>query len=93
MISYEMIFAEIEKQIQFAKDGTSDQKSRESLAAIKALCDVALQSKESQVTSAAPTTYVAPPQTVVPPQQSVVTTSQVNKIHEEDANGDSLFDF
>ncbi|MER2237904.1 MAG: DUF5327 family protein, partial [Psychrobacillus sp.] len=42
MISNRQILMQIEKQLQEAKTASGEQSIRESLAAIKALCDVAL---------------------------------------------------
>lgn len=97
MISYDMIIAELEKQLLHAKQSQTDQQKREVLTAMKALCDVALQSKGSapiQSQFVQPTMMTAAP--VSPTMQqsaAVVLPNQVNKLQEEDANGDSLFDF
>lgn len=89
MISYDAIIVELQKQAQQAQQAPSAQQKREALAAIRALCDVALQNGEL------PTTPTATP-SFVPKQQPVQTPPTItteNKLHEPDANGDSLFDF
>lgn len=94
MISYDMIIAELEKQLQEAKNTQSEQKKRESLTAIKALCEVALQS--SSMTAQTPSIQPMMTAPVMPVMQQSTTTispNQGKKLHEEDANGDSLFDF
>lgn len=97
MISYDMIIAELEKQLLHAKQSQTDQQKREALTAMKALCDVALQSKEAVPTQSQ---FVQPTMTVsgsasstMQQSAAVVLPNQVNKLQEEDANGDSLFDF
>ena len=96
MISYETIITEIQKHAGIATG--SDAKIREELAAIRALCDVALADNHT----AAPTQTVVPQQPVqqmhyVPVEPAVIQQAApslpTKKIHEEDANGDSLFDF
>lgn len=78
------VLMEIEKHTMNAR--TADPaKMRESVAAIRALCDLLLDEgpgKEQQPPRAMPLTS---------PQ--VPSVSTVNKVKEEDANGDSLFDF
>lgn len=94
MISYDMIIAELEKQLYEAKNTQSEQQKREALSAIKALCDVALQSEKtaaaSPIVQPAMTAMIAP---VMQQSPTVISPNQVNKLQEEDANGDSLFDF
>lgn len=95
MISYETIITEIQKHAGVATG--SDAKIREELAAIRALCDVALADNQ-----AAPTQKVVAQQPIqqmqyVPAEPPVIQQAApslpTKKIHEEDANGDSLFDF
>lgn len=96
MISYDMIIAELEKQINNAKQTSSAQSKREALAAVRALCDVALQSEDIAAHRTSAVQVVTPTTTPMPVMQqasAVVSPNQVNKLVEEDANGDSLFDF
>ncbi len=69
MISYDAIIKELQKQIAQAQQAASTSEKREAFSAMRALCDVALQTNEPPV------------------------PTQANKLHEPDANGDSLFDF
>lgn len=77
MISNEQILNQIEKQIHKAKMETNGQATREAFAAIRALCDVVLDSTTS----------------VSPIQSAPVISAQPITLKENDANGESLFDF
>lgn len=81
MISNQQIVSQIEKQLQAARQNTNDQLVRESLAAIKALCELALDSSSRVEMSQ----VISSPKMAEP---SVGT-----RVREEDANGDSIFDF
>ncbi|WP_298824230.1 YwdI family protein [uncultured Planococcus sp.] len=79
------ILNEIDKHTMRARSG-DPAKVRESVAAIRALCDLLLEDDQPAVTKETPRAVpLASPQ----PQ----TVSAVNKLKEEDANGDSLFEF
>jgi hypothetical protein len=97
MISYEVIVTEIAKHITQAQSATSDAYIREELSAIRALCDVALQSEEAKLPSSPNFPKLTTKSVVNPlPQQTSGQVSQslmVNKLQEDDANGDSIFDF
>lgn len=80
MISHQSVLLEIERQMSAAKQGQSEADIKASLTAIQALCNVALNNPiEPQRLSQA---QVVTPQTIAQP-----------KLEEDDANGDSLFDF
>ncbi|MFJ7825601.1 YwdI family protein [Psychrobacillus sp. NPDC096623] len=82
MISNDQLLMQIDKQLQQAKVTRNAQTKREALAAIRALCDLALESVPSPFPQ---DTSVAIP--VAP------TIQQTVALKEEDANGESLFDF
>lgn len=86
MISNRQILLQIEKQLQEAKAVSGDQSIRESLAAIKALCDVALTVPLPE----SPKVHV--PSTMMVTKSNVLTAPSTT-LKEEDANGESLFDF
>lgn len=90
MISYHTLLSSMDALVQGAKQASSEQQLREQLAAIRALCDVALQN-EAQSTNQS-TTQVREVQ-----QQASIQVSPAivpsNKLQEQDANGDSIFDF
>lgn len=93
-----MIIAELEKQIVYAKRTLSLQEKREALTAVRALCDVALQSEmPTKQTLQQVNTSVIPTMqqntTVMQKSSTMNTQNQANKLIEADANGDSLFDF
>lgn len=81
MISSEQILMQIEKQLHKAKMETNEQSTREALVAIRALCDVVLDSSAT----------LPPVLSTVPTAPKVSTQSSVLK--EDNANGESLFDF
>lgn len=83
MISYEQLLMQIDKHLKNARINGNEQSVRESLVAIKAICDVGL---EAQIPSqASPTRSVQTTSTILPTQPVA--------LKEEDANGESLFDF
>ncbi|MER1957568.1 MAG: YwdI family protein [Solibacillus sp.] len=88
MITQQTILTQIDKLTAEARQ-LPEQQAREKFAAIKALCEVVL----AESTAVTPQqTYVAPIAKPAPVfTQPVAIPSQ--KLQEEDANGDSLFDF
>lgn len=78
------ILTEIEKHTAQAKNA-EPARVRESVAAIRALCDLLLNDEPLPESSRPKALPLASPQ--------VQTVSSINKLKEEDANGDSLFEF
>lgn len=78
------ILTEIEKHTAQAKNA-EPARVRESVAAIRALCDLLLNDEPLPESSRPKAMPLASPQ--------VQTVSSINKLKEEDANGDSLFEF
>ncbi|MFC4410722.1 YwdI family protein [Chungangia koreensis] len=74
------LLSEMEKQLAAAKTAGDEQMMREALSAIRSLCEVAL-SAESHPGSLKLTAQQSPP------------VLRHEKLQEEDANGDSIFDF
>lgn len=92
MISYETIVKQIEKHAIQAKQMRDEQQIREQLAAIRALCEVVLDDGQAVAKSSVVVPSVHNIQTTsMMMSQPLVTSSQ--KVEEEDANGESLFDF
>ncbi|MGE7917321.1 YwdI family protein [Viridibacillus sp. NPDC093762] len=99
MISHELIVTEIDKHLLQAKHAQNEQEIREALSAVRALCDVVLA--KSSETIARPlemqNSQVVQAQNIQSSQQMMQTqipaAITTNKLHEEDANGDSIFDF
>jgi len=83
MISNEQLLIQIDKHLKSAKVSENEQTFRESLVAIKALCDAGI---EVQMPLQAPITKRE--QTA-----STILSTQPVALKEEDANGDFLFDF
>ncbi|MBK3495699.1 YwdI family protein [Viridibacillus sp. YIM B01967] len=102
MISHEMIVAEIDKHMVQAKQAQNEQEIREALSAVRALCDVVLAKSAGFAT--APSKSLGKPMNEAlqiqstDSQQPLMLTQMpssltTNKLEEEDANGDSIFDF
>jgi hypothetical protein len=85
MISYKRLFGEIERYALKARETENEQELRELLIAVRALCDVALnEPKHPAVTEQGqPQLYATGGNRFLPSR----------KIEDEDANGDSIFDF
>lgn len=80
MISYNRLLSEIERYALKAKNAKNEQELREWLSAIRALCDVALNEKHPYTSN----------------QESSLEGNHLlpsAKLDDEDANGDSIFDF
>ena len=85
MIPLSRVVAEIEKQVSAARLRGDESAIRESLVAIRALCNVAL---EEQVE-----TRQAEPLRITQTAPAGTSVSAGERMKEDDANGDSLFDF
>lgn len=90
-ISIEKLLAKIEEELKLAKNSTKQENLREKVYSIKILCELILDEK----TTAQEVTHRSAP--VFQPQPSIqqpVSLQQAKKLDMEDeANGDSLFDF
>lgn len=94
-MNYEAILNEIEQQLKSARTTSETADIRARLTAIQALCNAALGGASCPASSAALT---------VQPSTATFVTSESNplpvtavapsvRLEEDDANGDSLFDF
>ncbi|WP_404348359.1 YwdI family protein [Sutcliffiella horikoshii] len=112
-ITIDKILARLESELERAIDTGNVQKKREHLAAIKSLCELALETDveedaftptraASQPAAAATTRSIqrapvsfeqAAPIYTPPTQPPTITNAPSKPIKEDDANGDSLFDF
>lgn len=88
MISYQAVLQQLEKQLDEAKKASSEQQIRESLTAVRALCDVVLAQPAE---GAKPQPKHIPQMLTQSPTQQMVYTAKIDE--EDGANGDSLFDF
>ncbi|WP_449538135.1 YwdI family protein [Ferdinandcohnia sp. Marseille-Q9671] len=88
-ISVTKILDKMQLELQTAKTEANEQKVRERLLAIRTLCDLVL---DEAPTASKPRRIEAIP--VQPPSAlPTATITNASKLKEEDANGDSLFDF
>ncbi len=95
MISYQTLLNEIEQLVSNAKNVNDEQQLREQLSAIRALCNVALTNGSSnQSPKRQPATTNLSNQSISS-QSMINNTSSLNgsMLQENDANGDSIFDF
>ena len=90
MITYETIVKQIEKLTAEAAHAATEQQAREKLAAIRALCDVVLDEK---ISSPKPASINSMSTTISSPVYTQPVAIPAQKLEEEDANGESLFDF
>lgn len=90
MITYETIVKQIDKLTTEAAHAVTEQQAREKLAAIRALCDVVLDEK---VISPKPASINSMSTTISSPVYTQPVAIPAQKLEEDDANGDSLFDF
>lgn len=90
MITYESIVKQIEKLTTEAAHAPTEQQAREKLAAIRALCDVVLDEK---IGSPKPASINSMSTTISSPVYTQPVAIPAQKLEEDDANGDSLFDF
>jgi len=87
MIPYQAVIQQLEKQLSGVKNAGNEQQIREALTAIRALCDVVLDSPDE--ISKAQSKHI-PQMLVSEPKPTSLYTA---KIEEDGANGDSIFDF
>ena len=96
-ISVEKLLMKIEEELKQAKNSSKQENLREKVYSIKILCELILDEKQNrQETPVAPVTTSAVYQPVMaqPSFQQPVSLNQPKKIEmENEANGDSLFDF
>jgi hypothetical protein len=94
-ISVEKLLAKIEEELKQAKTSTKQEQLREKVYSIKILCELILDEKQVSREIQVNPTPVYQPIMAQPTFQSQPTTlNQPKKIEMDDeANGDSLFDF
>ncbi|MEK4630000.1 MAG: YwdI family protein [Solibacillus sp.] len=96
MITYNTIVEQIEKLAIEASKSTNEQYVREQLTAIRALCDVVLVQKNTQATKSQVITgamNVVNSNSVIASTFAQPLLNSSQKLDEDDANGESLFDF
>lgn len=92
-ISVNQLLLKMENELHKAKSAQGTSQLRENVHSIKVLCELILEENQSGVTGNLAGTTNSPAvskqtSTVVP-----VTSLTTQKLDEEEANGDSLFDF
>ncbi|MEC1522003.1 YwdI family protein [Neobacillus niacini] len=93
-ISVDKLLRKIEEELTLAKNSTKQENLREKVYSIKILCELILDEKQRQQEAPLKPVPAYQPVTVQPSFQQPVTLNQPKKLEMEDeANGDSLFDF
>ncbi|MEH6991637.1 YwdI family protein [Neobacillus drentensis] len=93
-ISVEKLLLKIEEELRLAKNSTKQENLREKVYSIKILCELILDDKQDQQESKPIPLAAFQPVVAQPSFQQPVSLNQPKKLEMEDeANGDSLFDF
>jgi hypothetical protein len=93
-ISVEKLLTKIEEELKLAKNSTKQENLREKVYSIKILCELILDEKQVQPESKSIPLAAFQPVVAQPAFQQPVSLNQPKKLEMEDeANGDSLFDF
>ncbi|MFS0774626.1 YwdI family protein [Neobacillus sp. 3P2-tot-E-2] len=93
-ISVEKLLRKIEEELTLAKNSPRPENLREKVYSIKILCELILDEKQRSKEAPQNPVPAFQPVTVQPSFVQPVTLNQPKKIEMEDeANGDSLFDF
>ncbi|MEH7272073.1 YwdI family protein [Neobacillus vireti] len=93
-ISVDKLLRKIEDELHLAKNSPKQENLREKVYSIKILCELILDEKQNLQVPSPPTTPAYQPVMAQPSFQQPVSLNQPKKLEMEDeANGDSLFDF
>jgi hypothetical protein len=93
-ISVEKLLMKIEEELKLAKNTTKQENLREKVYSIKILCELILDEKQIQQEPKPTPVAVFQPVVAQPSFQQPVSLNQPKKLEmENEANGDSLFDF
>nr|WP_263324108.1 YwdI family protein [Neobacillus sp. Marseille-Q6967] len=93
-ISVDKLLAKIEEELKLAKTSSKQERLREKVYSIKILCELILDEKQNQNEVPISSSTVYQPVSPQPVFQQPVTLNQPKKLEMDDeANGDSLFDF
>lgn len=93
-ITVEKLLRKMEEELKLAKNSTKQENLREKVYSIKILCELILDEKQIQQEAPLNPIPAYQPVTVQPSIQQPVSLNQPKKLEMEDeANGDSLFDF
>jgi hypothetical protein len=92
-ISVNQLLIKMENELHKAKSAQGTSQLRENVHSIKVLCELILEENQSGVTSNLAGTKTSPAVSRQAPTVVPVTSLTTKKLVEEEANGDSLFDF
>jgi hypothetical protein len=93
-ISVDKLLRKIEEELKLAKNSMKQENLREKVYSIKILCELILDEKQVQPESKSIPLAAFQPVVAQPAFQQPVSLNQPKKLEMEDeANGDSLFDF
>jgi hypothetical protein len=93
-ISVEKLLMKIEEELKLAKNNTRQENLREKVYSIKILCELILDDKQVQQESKPTPLPTFQPVASQPSFAQPVSLNQPKKLEmENEANGDSLFDF
>ncbi|MDZ5471752.1 YwdI family protein [Bacillus sp. 31A1R] len=93
-ISIERLLKKMEEEIREAKASRSDSRIRERIHAIKTLCELALDQEGAEKPKTSRGFNSFPSQAQVPSQSPIIVNQPTKKVEmDNEANGDSLFDF
>lgn len=94
-ISIEKLLEKMEEEIKLAKGASSEARIRERIYSIKTLCEVVLEepARSVSVRMVEPVRFVQPIAPVVQNLQPVTINQPKPLKMDDEANGDSLFDF
>ncbi|MGJ7920683.1 YwdI family protein [Neobacillus sp. LXY-4] len=85
-ITIQKLLQKMEQELKEAKASASQSEIREKIQAIKTLCELVLEEPVKERTVTEKSAPIAKP-----PMSSIIT--QPLKVEDDEANGDSLFDF
>ena len=93
-ISIEKLLRKMEEELTLARNSTKQENLREKVYSIKILCELILDEKQIQQEPKPTPVAVFQPVVAQPSFQQPVSLNQPKKLEmENEANGDSLFDF
>ena len=93
MITSDSLLGEIEQQVRLARQTANEQTRREAVYAVRALCNVLLSDSTPTANKPAIQHMASIEGRLASSTAKPISTLQEQPLHEEDANGESLFDF
>lgn len=93
MISYEQLLKEMKRQVDVAQATNDERVVREAVTAVKALCEVMLGDRQTTQQPVQSQRQVVQRTPVTANEVQSIPSTTSKPLVEEDANGDSLFEF